>query len=251
MKKLTTIIFSLLAFAIVCKAQDTIVVHSCVDNYMWVDLGLPSGLKWATCNVGAENPWDYGDYFAWGETTPKSVYSWSTYLDGRITYYSDCGTDKDLLRGITNIKGTQYDAARANMGGSWRMPTNVEQQELIDNCYWEWTNSYNGAGVKGYIVYKVKDVSDKGKVKKNGGIVTTVGSYSLSDTHMFLPAAGHREGLYMSNSDSGGSYWSSTLNAVDQYTNLVTLYNAYLFGSGDVLRSCYRYCGCSVRGVVE
>ncbi|MDD6356703.1 MAG: hypothetical protein PUG15_01220, partial [Bacteroidales bacterium] len=161
-------------------AQDLITPHQdnsvsgTENDHAWVDLGLPSGLKWATCNVGAANPWDYGDYFAWGETTPKSiVYNWSTYLDGRITSPEYCGTDKDLLNGITDISSTQYDAARTNMGGDWRMPTTEEQNELVENCYWEWTDSYNGKGVKGYIVYKVKDASDKGKKKYIGSSTTT------------------------------------------------------------------------------
>ncbi|MDD6356501.1 MAG: hypothetical protein PUG15_00150, partial [Bacteroidales bacterium] len=164
------------------------------NGYAYVDLGLPSGLKWATCNVGAENPWDYGDYFAWGETVGygksdqsnahnyaygntyvKTYYYWDTYkyCSGtsfktltKYCSYSDYGHN-----GYTDTKTVldpEDDAARMNMGGSWRMPTTAEQRELTDNCYWEWTDSYNGKGVAGYIVYKVKNASDKGKVKYSG-----------------------------------------------------------------------------------
>ncbi len=218
------------------------------NGYAYVDLGLPSGLKWATCNVGAVNSWDYGSYFALGETKQKSVYNWYTYLDGRITSSSDCGTSKDLFKGKMGVEATQYDAARANMGGSWRMPTSAETKELISNCYWEWTDNYNGKGVKGYIVYKVKHASDKGKVKKNGGTVTTVGSYSLSDKHIFLPAAGARLKSALSNVGISGHYWSSSID-----TDLP--YGAYYlnFYSGSVRWDYYggRYCGKSVRGVVK
>ena len=199
------------------------------NGYAWVDLGLPSGLKWATCNVGAANPWEYGDYFAWGETKPKSVYDMSTYkwykYEGPREYdytiikyncYSKHGIvdNKDVLDLVD-------DAASVNMGGRWRMPTLEEQHELINNCYWEWTDDYIGKGVAGYIVYKAKNMADKGKasLKDYMGNIKVFGldeedeeyefcheaedfslfdypknvlvaSYSLSDTHIFLPTAG-------------------------------------------------------------
>ena len=258
MKKIYALIFTLFV-ASAAMAQDTLVVNrDCAkgvqlvkeSKYDYVDLGLPSGLKWATCNVGAANPWDYGDYFAWGETAPKSVYDWSTYLDGRITDEEDCGTSKDLLNGITAINGTQYDAARAIMGENWRMPTVEEQRELIENCYWEWTDSYDGKGVSGYIVYKVKSASDKGKKKYGGSSTTTVGTYSLADPHIFLPAAGCR---YKSdwNAAGFGNYWSSSLCDGYNYPD-----NAYLldFYSVAVIHgNDYddRVIGLSVRAVVE
>ena len=217
------------------------------NGYAWVDLGLPSGLKWATCNIGAANPWDYGDYFAWGETAPKSVYDWSTYLDGRITDEEDCGTSKDLLNGITAINGTQYDAARANMGGSWRMPTTEEQRELLNNCYWEWTDSYSGKGVKGFIVYKVKSASDKGEVKYSGESTATVGSYSLADPHIFLPAAGYRSSD-LSGAGRLGYYWSS-LN--DGNYPFAARFLAFYSDSRGCWIDSIRYFGQSVRAVVE
>ena len=92
-------------------------------EYNYVDLGLPSGTKWATCNIGATKPEEFGYYYAWGETDTKETYYLSTYLDGQITSSSDYGTDKDALKGVINIAGTQYDAAKANWGGKWRIPT--------------------------------------------------------------------------------------------------------------------------------
>ncbi|MBR6310758.1 MAG: hypothetical protein IKR52_06115 [Paludibacteraceae bacterium] len=221
------------------------------NGYAYVDLGLPSGLKWATCNVGAANPWDYGDYFAWGETvgygksdpsnthnksymggsTVKTYYDWDTYKycsGTRDNYTLTKYNDSRSYGSVVDYKYTldlSDDAARVNMGGSWRMPTFDEQQELINNCYWEWTDSYSRKGVRGYIVYKVKNYSDKGKVKKSGGSTTTVGSYSLSDPHIFLPAAGYRYSwnLYLIDY-ANGYYWSSSLNDYNYPYRAFSLY---------------------------
>ena len=245
------------------------------NGYAYVDLGLPSGLKWAACNVGAENPWDSGDYFAWGETVGygksdpsnahnyaygntyvKTHYDWDTYKycsgpwDNTLTKY--CSKSSYGDGGYTDTKTTldpEDDAATVNMGGSWRMPTTAEQEELIANCYWEWTDSYNGKGVEGYIVYKVKNASDKGKRKYRGGSVTTVGSYSLADPHIFLPAAGYRSSFSdLSCAGYSGYYWSSSLSTNGPY------YAYYLYFSPDNVDwgiICYRYRGRSVRGVAE
>ena len=138
-----------------------------------VDLGL--SVCWAGWNVGASFPEDYGDYYAWGETTTKSNYTGSSYQ----YYYGD--TCIDIGR---NISGTQYDVARAQWGGSWRMPTKAEFQELKDRCTWSWT-AYEG--VPGYKV-----------TGPNGNSI-------------FLPAAGYRYGTEINLSRSGGFYWSGTL----------------------------------------
>ncbi len=287
MKKIYALIFTLFV-ASAAMAQDTLVVNrDCAKGvqlvkdskapimYDYVDLGLPSGLKWATSNVGAANPWDYGDYFAWGETvgygksdpsnahnksytggsTVKTYYFWDTYK------YCSGTSSKTLTKynystsyGTVDNKYTldlSDDAARVNMGGSWRMPTYDEQRELINNCYWEWTSSYSGKGVEGYIVYKVKSASDKGKVMKYSGInTTTEGRYSRADPHIFLPAVGwycYDSRLY--GAGDYGSYWSSSL-----YDSSCGPYGAYYldFNSGIVSRgSNYRYYGQSVRAVVE
>ena len=133
---------------------------SCPDSHHphLIDLGLPSGTKWACCNVGAEKPEDYGGYFAWGETTEKSSYNWSTYVhcDGSSSTCHDIGKD---------IAGTQYDAATANWGSPWVMPSLDQMNELKNNCTSEWTteNGVNGRRFTG----------------PNGASI-------------FLPAAGHR-----------------------------------------------------------
>ncbi|MBR0333994.1 MAG: InlB B-repeat-containing protein [Bacteroidales bacterium] len=160
------------------------------NGHDYVDLGLPSGLKWANCNVGATSPEGYGDYFAWGETSPKDNYKWSTYkyCNGSETTLSKYNTNSS--RGTVDNKTTldiSDDAARANWGGKWRMPTEAEQDELRNNCTWTWTtrNGING--------YKVTS-------KTNGNSI-------------FLPAAGNRLGASVGSVGSGGDYWSSSLDS--------------------------------------
>jgi len=213
-------------------------------GYNYVDLGLTSSTKWATMNVGASKAQDYGNYYAWGEVTTKETYNWSTYLDGNIASSEDCGTDKDALKGVINIAGTQYDVAKANWGGKWRMPTLAQQNELINECYWVWTESYNGSNVKGCIVYKAKNSSDKGQqIYKNG---TPSSSYSLSDAHIFLPAAGYRSGGGLSNAGSNGDYWSSSLYTdYPYYAWSVHFYSDFVYDYYNV----NRYDGRSVRAV--
>ena len=120
-----------------------------VDNHEYVDLGLPSGTLWATCNVGAISPEEYGDYFAWGETSTKEVYNWGSYkwCEGtwntinKYCIHSQSGT----IDGITELE-PEDDAAYVNWGESWRMPSKEQVKELVDNCSYEWTaiNGVNG-----------------------------------------------------------------------------------------------------------
>lgn len=109
-----------------------------VDGHECVDLGLPSHTLWATCNVGAEVPTDYGEYYGWGELTPKEHYNWSTYqyfiemvYDPSQPWYTNYFKCQDLGR---NICGTEYDVARQEWGGRWRMPTDEEMFELLIYC---------------------------------------------------------------------------------------------------------------------
>ena len=216
-------------------------------GHEYVDLGL--SVKWATCNVGADNPEDYGDYFAWGETEPKNTYSWSTYKWRNDSYNTLTKYNNNGNYGTVDNKTTLVpadDAAAANWGGAWRIPTYQEQKALRDSCYWEWTTNYNGKTVSGYIVYKVKNPDDMGKKKTSGSSITTVASYSLSDTHIFLPAAGYRDGTGLYNAGSSGYYWSASFN--ESYPT----YAWYVeFGSDDVSSYGYgRYYGCGVRPVL-
>ena len=145
-------------------------------NAVAVDLGLPSGTMWANMNVGAEKSEDYGDYFAWGETEPKEVYNWDTYKYYDGSNCVDIGSD---------IAGTAYDAATANWGTPWCMPSVGQIKELLENCSYEWTTLN---GVKG----------GKFTSKKNGNSI-------------FLPAAGNRWNGEFYDVGAYGYYWSSTL----------------------------------------
>ena len=157
-----------------------------------VDLGLKSGLKWASCNVGATTAEDYGGYYAWGEVLPKDNYSWTTYT------YANGASDKQTKycnnkeygdNGFTDNKTTlesEDDAATANWGKGWRMPTSSEWAELRENCTWTWTTQND---VKGYLV-----------------------ASKTNDNSIFLPAAGYRYETDLSDAGSNGGYWSSSLN---------------------------------------
>ena len=147
-------------------------------SYMWVDLGLPSGLKWAAFNVGANSPEVYGDRYAWGETETKSTYSWGNYKWCEGKRFGTYGDPKDFTKYCTNSSyGTvdrktvlepEDDAATVNWGGAWRMPTYEECKELKDNCTWIYTADYKGTGVRGLI----------GISNFNANFVFIPGSYS-------------------------------------------------------------------------
>ena len=192
----------------------------------FVDLGLPSGLKWATCNVGATKPEEYGDYFAWGEVEPKTTYNWSTYkycvdnMDNLTKYCTQSNYGKDGFTDSKTVLDPKDDAATANWGGTWRMPTKAEQDELRDNCTWKWTtqNGVNGRKVTG----------------PNGNSI-------------FLPAAGCMDGGTLDDAGSEGYYWSRSLITDDPD-------RAYLvyFCSGYVdWRRYVRYYGFTVRPVCQ
>ena len=162
------------------------------NGYEYVDLGL--SVKWATCNVGASKPEEYGDYFAWGEVAPKETYDWSTYkyCNGSSTTLTKYCTNSDFgtFGTIDNktVLEAADDAARANWGSSWRMPTDAELTELREQCTWTWTTQN---GVYGYKVTS----------KKSG----------YANKSIFLPAADFRDGSSLDGAGSYGYYWSSSL----------------------------------------
>ena len=187
------------------------------NGHEFVDLGLPSGLKWATCNVGATTPEEPGDHFAWGETEPKKKYSWDTYFDT-----SDYGsTFNKYTRGKKTVLEAVDDAATANWGGLWRMPTDADWLELLDNCGSEWTTQNE---VKGRLF-----------TSENGAT-------------LFLPAAGDRNGTMLNYANDYGFFWSSSLNT-DSPDNA---YSLLIFLSGANARGYhFRFLGLSVRPVIE
>ena len=154
-----------------------------IQGHEYVDLGLPSGLKWATCNVGANAPHEYGNYYAWGEVETKREYT-----------YENCKTIDciEVRKGFFKKRiETEYidkrenfkDTARVNWGGSWRMPTKAEMEELKNRCTWTWTSQ---SGVNGYKV-----------TGPNGNSI-------------FLSAAGYCLGSSRDNVGEDGFYWSSS-----------------------------------------
>lgn len=156
------------------------------DNYESVDLGL--SVNWASCNIGASVPEDYGDYFCWGETQPKSKYQWDNYKwcrgnSSTITKY--CTNSKYGNVDNKNILSLEDDAAHANWGGAWRMPTKEEIEELLNNTTIEIVTSNGVRGCR-YIS------------KKNGKSI-------------FLPSAGACNYKGLLYSSEGGWYWSSSL----------------------------------------
>ena len=210
--------------------HDTVYIHDCnftPEGVLPVDLGLPSGIKWASCNVGATSPERYGNLYAWGELTTKEDYSWSTYK------YAN-GTNKTLTKycndstygnnGFKDNKTTldlEDDAAHAIWGGSWRVPTDAEVAELLNNCTWIWTTQNN---VNGYLV-----------------------TSKTNSNSIFLPAAGYFYGTKLRNVGIRGYYWSASLDG--DYPN----YGWHLYcESGRSSRSRNdRHVGYSIRPVCQ
>ena len=184
------------------------------NGHEFVDLGLPSGTLWATCNVGATSPEQAGLYFAFGET---KGYTAEQVTSGVRAFNSASYTASKIFYELT----LEDDAAHTCMGGKWRVPTEAEWQELIDNCNVVWTDDYNGTGMGGCIFTS----------KVNGNSV-------------FFPAAGYCDNSSVVDMGERGSYWSSTC--------LSSCAWGLGFGSGDkCLGRNSMYYGFSVRGVCE
>ena len=176
-----------------------------------VDLGLESGTLWATCNLGAATPWDKGDYYAWGETQTKDVFSWETYKyckgkDRTLTKY--CNNAEFGFNGYTDNLTTllpEDDAATTVLGPDYSIPTRANWEELRSQCYWKFTPNYNGTDEFGYIVYKVKSASDKGVLEESVGNFT----YTLKDTHIFLRVPSNAYGFWSASLDDTYSWYAN------------------------------------------
>ncbi|MGN0187473.1 MAG: hypothetical protein ACI392_06995, partial [Paludibacteraceae bacterium] len=176
--------------------------------------------------VGATAPEEYGNHYAWGETEPKSTYDWSTYKwcngsDNTQTKY--CTSSSYGTVDNKTVLEPEDDAARANWGGKWRMPTDAEWTELWDKCTWKWTDDYNGTSVAGRIV-----------------------TSNINGNSIFLPAAGYRSKDVWGNAGSYGYCWSSSLNTDGPYFAWY-VYFGLDYGTGGYN---YRYIGRSVRPVL-
>lgn len=203
------------------KAIVNISSHS-ENGYEWVDLGL--SVKWATCNVGASSPEEFGSYFAWGETSPKSDYSWSTYKWCDGTYDSLTKYNTKSSYGIVDNKtclDMSDDAARAIWGGRWRMPTDSEWEELCTKC--DWTSASQG-GKSGYKV--------TGRTNGNS---------------IFLPDTVRSGITNLGDGGRHGNYWSSSLASFFPNCSL-GVYLGYRAPDVSVDDRC---CGHSIRPVTE
>lgn len=218
-----TLLALLMVFAVSCtkELKDN---NGTLDGHDYVDLGLPSGTLWATCNVGADTPEGYGDYFAWAETQTKGTYDWDTYKyanGSRSMLTKYCCDSVHGYNGYTDnmtILLPEDDATTVNWGGDWRIPTREQWQELLDNttCIWTTRNGVNGCLF----------------TASNGN-------------RLFLPAAGLRFGNGFDNSGSHGYFLSSSLDMRDPSC-------AWFFGFNSnyqVTDGTYRVGGFSVRPV--
>ena len=193
-------------------------------EHEWVDLGLPSGTLWATCNIGASSPEEYGDYFAWGEVTPKEVYDWSTYkwcngTETTMTKYC-INSELGIVDNKTELEPAD-DAAYVNWGPSWRMPTIDQLQELKNSCTWERVTISNG------------DVC----------ILVT----GTNGNTMLLPLAGSINGTTPERVGNYGYLWSKTASVYANESN--TSQYIYFNSPYPSLWRRYRYFGFTVRAV--
>ena len=182
-----------------------------INGHEYVDLGLPSGTKWATCNVGASTPVEAGDYFSWGEIESSKNRQGGSLTSNTRLYGKN--VDENDVKGVA-----KFDVATSMWGDDWRMPTNTEFQELIDNCTWEWTTINESKG------YKVTG--------KNGNSI-------------FLPAAGSQYTIQPDTQEIG-YYWSAS-PGWDNYD----AYHLYFTRDNPITKSSKRYYGFSVRPVCK
>ena len=187
-------------------------------EYEYVDLGLPSGLKWATCNIGASSPEEYGLYFAWGETTGYTAEQVTAGVRAFSMDVYNAGPAASISTDLT----LEQDAAHIHMGGKWRMPTKDDYQELFDNCNVVWTDDYNGTGIKGCIF-----------------------TSNVNGNSVFFPAAGYCDDSSVGWVRSEGYYWSAS------WESSVDAKRLSFYSESQILNGSYRYCGYSVRGVCE
>ena len=196
-----------------------------IAGHEYVDLGL--SVMWATCNVDASNPEDFGSSYAWGETLKKSEYSWSNYCFGDAGNSNSPGFTKYAIsnKKIKIDNKTKLDlcddVAHINWSGGWRIPTDTEWSELRENCIWTWVKRGKTGG---YLITS----------KQNGNSI-------------FLPAAGYRSDNSLLKVGTDGRYWASTLNPTDDFSSSNLVFNANTI---DLFYNM-RYTGRSIRAVLD
>lgn len=205
------------------------------NSFEYVDLGLPSGTLWATCNVGANSPEEYGKYFAWGETDgyyddEEHKFYWPNY---KYTHETDEGSFELTKYNIKERFGivdnkfeleSSDDAAHVNMGGDWKMPNKVQMEELFNETNHAWVEDYHGSGINGRVFTS----------KTNGNT-------------MFIPASGSRWNTSVGGQGDSAFLWSSTLFADDPFHGFCDYLILNYFGV-NLNDRCVGYC---VRGVLN
>lgn len=196
-----------------------------IKDYEYIDLKLPSGLLWATCNIGAREPYEYGDYFSWGEVCSKDKYNVDTYKwyeNGNGQKLTKYCIDKDF--GSVDGKCVlelEDDAINMNWGDPWRMPTEKEAKELLDGCQWTLVSKYRGLNVHGYI-----------------------GVSKINNDTIFFPLSGHKMQGLSETFECGeyGGIWTSTNSDIGAF---------HLGFSLDTIQlaSIEKSIGCTIRGV--
>lgn len=212
---------------------DNVIIKGANDNgHPYVDLGLPSGLKWAKYNVGATSETQYGKFFQWGETEQHDTgipYDWANYkhCNGSETTLKKYNTSIDFgenLDGKTTLR-SEDDAARAHMGGDWRMPTRSDFQELLENTENKWVEDFNSTGVNGR---KFTSKTDKNK-------------------YIFIPASNLYDDISTYIRDTSYRVWSSSLNTTNPRNAWTLDFNSRFISAE---RDYERYSGIVVRGVL-
>ena len=186
------------------------------NEYEYVDLGLPSGLKWAICNVGATSPEQPGMYFAWGETKGYT----SDDIDSNVRSFNVAEYTGNSASLISDDLIGKCDAAHIYMKGSWRTPINKDFTELVKNTYKTWIDDYNKTGVSGLLLTS----------KTNGNSI-------------FFPASGFCYNSLIGRMNSGGFYWTAS---IDSY---VDAWYMHLGEKNQFVLSDARYCGFTIKGV--
>ena len=187
-----------------------------------IDLGLPSGTLWGICNLGANHPTECGDYFAWGDTSPKTNYIGRT-CDTYDLDIAKLKSENYVNRG--GVLSSDYDAASLILGYDWNIPSGDQSQELIDNCIWAWVSSYDGVQVGGML-----------------------GTSKINGARIFLPAAGYRNNEQLIMIGRCGGYWTGSPNFVAANRSWSIAFEGNLI---NVFNHGLRYNGYSIRPVTH
>ena len=241
--------FAVVLMGTACNTASKPTVSGQHGGHDYVDLGLPSGNMWATCNIGAGLAEENGLYFAWGETTSKEVYDWSNYrwgngeAESRIKVNKYCSAKHEGE--VDNLLKLDFadDAANKSWGGKWRMPTREDIKELVDNCYWVYYYNYNGTKRTGFVAFKAKTDADKGVVVGRGQLKSS--EYTLNDAHIFFRFSGCKYSGSNPGLGNEGTVWSSSINTVIS----TACYCLFMNDSQVMVSSCERFRGLPVRPV--